>query len=114
MQKRRGCGCFLVALGSILLLVSIVFGIGMCVADERAGERHQAWVTEYNKQVEALDSIQDEALRDSLFAELPTPYVRQGGFASIFGIIFGGAGVLLACIPLIVGIILMNKKRKNN
>ena len=97
MQKRRGCGCFLVALGTMLLLVSITFGIGMCVADEEAGEKHEAWVTEYNKQV-----------------ELPVPYIRQGGFASIFGIIVGCAGVLVACIPLIVGIILMNKKRKNN
>lgn len=110
MQKRRGCGCFLVALGTMLLLVSITFGIGMCVADEEAGEKHEAWVAKYK----ALDSIQDEAQRDSLLAELPVPYIRQGGFASIFGIIVGCAGVLVACIPLIVGIILMNKKRKNN
>lgn len=116
MERRKsykgGCGCLLTVLGSFIVLCSVIFAFALYVADEDAGEKHDAWVAEYNEQVSALDSIQDVAVRDSLIETIPAPYVRQGGFATLAGIIFGGIGLIVGVIPLIVGLVLIRKHRR--
>lgn len=116
MERKKsysgGCGCALVLLGAIVVLVSVVFAAAMVTADVNAGEKHEARIKEYNELVAALDSIEDEALRDSLVAEIPQPNVRQGGFASMFGLLGGLAGVVIGAVPLTVGIILIVRHRR--
>ena len=116
MERKKsykgGCGCILTVIGGVIILCSIIFGLIMYVADEDAGEKHDAWIEEYNGQVAALDSIQDEAVRDSLIEAIPAPYVRQGGFATIFGIFFGGIGVIIGIIPVIIGLVLIVRHRR--
>lgn len=110
---KGGCGCLLVVLGGFILALSIFVAVVMVVADIDAGHKHEAWVEEYNHQVAVLDSIQDESLRDSLIAEIPRPYIRQGGFAAMFGLAAGGVGIIIGAVPLIIGIILIFLHRRN-
>jgi hypothetical protein len=116
MERKKtysgGCGCALVVLGAIVVLVSVVFAAAMVTADVDASKKHEAWINEYNEQVAALDSIGDEALRDSLVADIPQPYVRQGGFASMFGLLGGLAGVVVGAVPLTIGIFLIVRHRR--
>lgn len=104
-----GCGCLLVMLGAIAIGLAVAFAVAMVYADKEAGEKHETEWEEYNAQVAQLDSIQDVALRDSLIEEIPRPYIRQGGFAALFGIFTGLGVVIIASFPLAIGCILLVK-----
>ena len=109
---KRGCGCLLMLIGAILVAAAFVFVMGSNLADKEAGERNEAEWKVYNQQIEALDSIADEAVRDSIAETLPRPYIRQGGFATMFGLFIGAIVVVIALIPLGVGTYLYAKNRK--
>ncbi|MBP5777909.1 MAG: hypothetical protein J6W56_10210 [Prevotella sp.] len=115
----RGCGCTLVIVSSLVILMALLFAGVIIKADIDAGEEHEKVWEQYRQQVAAYDSIPDVAVRDSLVAELPCPHIRQGGFASIFGIVIGGGVILVALVPFIIGWVLIiinhyKKKRESN
>ena len=108
MSFSKGCGCLLVAVGSVAMLFAVVFAWALCVADDDAGKKNKAEWEVYNAWAKQLDTIEDSVMVDSLMASHPQPIIRQGGFASAFGIVFG--------LPLGIGCILLvrhaQKKRK--
>ena len=112
----KGCGWLLIIVSVVMILVAVLIAGVAIWADIDAGEKHEAKWKEYNQQVVAYDSIPDKAVRDSLIAELPRPYIRQGGFAALFVMVLGGGVILIALVPLVVGCVLImihrRKKRK--
>jgi len=109
---KRGCGCSLIILGTVLICAAFTFALAAYVADENAGKENEAQWEVYNQQIAALDSIADEAVRDSIAQELPSPHIRQGGFATLFGFFFGFIIVVIALIPLGIGTYLYVKNKK--
>ena len=109
---KRGCGCLLLILGAVLISAAVIFALASYVADEHAGKENEAQWEVYNQQIAALDSIADEAVRDSIAQELPAPHIRQGGFATLFGFFFGFIIVVIALIPLGIGTYLYVKNKK--
>ena len=109
---KRGCGCSLLILGAVLICAAVICALASYVADEHAGKENEAQWEVYNQQIAALDSIADEAVRDSIAQELPAPHIRQGGFATLFGFFFGFIIVVIALIPLGIGAYLYAKNRK--
>ena len=103
------------AMGVVFILAAFILVMGTNLADKEAGEKNKAQWEAYHKQVEAMDSITDVALRDSLIQELPRPVIRQGGFATMFALFFGLIIVGIALLPLGIGAYLVakNKKIKN-
>ena len=79
------------------------------------------WYYVYGEQTHETDMaylmfpIADTELRDSLKADMPVPIIRQGGFATIFGILMGVGIIIIAAFPLSIGCILLvrySKKRE--
>jgi hypothetical protein len=111
--NKRGCGCLLVVIAAAMVAAAVVFLVASYVADEDAGMKNkQAW-EEYNANIPTIDSLEKAGVPDSIIAEkYPRPYIRQGGFATLFGAVIAFAITLVALIPLIIGLILMRKSRK--
>ena len=116
MSFSKGCGCLLVAVGSVAMLFAVVFAWALCVADDDAGKKNKAEWEVYNAWAKQLDTLEDSVMVDSLMASHPQPIIRQGGFASAFGIVFGLGVIVIAAFPLGIGCILLvrhaQKKRK--
>lgn len=112
MTTRRGCGCVLVVVAAVMVAVAAVFLAGSYMADEKAGvENKQAW-EEYNSHLPVIDSLEKAGVPDSIIAEkYPRPYIRQGGFATMFGAFIALGITLIALIPLVIGLILMRRRR---
>ena len=109
---KKGCGCLLMVTGAFLILTAFLFVMASNLADKEAGEKNEAEWEAYRQQVEAMDSIADVALRDSLIQELHQPVIRQGGFATMFALFGGFIIVIVALIPLGIGTYLYAKNRK--
>jgi hypothetical protein len=109
---KKGCGCLLMVTGAFLILTAFFLVMGTNLADKKAGEKNEAEWAAYHQQVEAMDSIADVALRDSLIQELPHPIIRQGGIATMFALFGGFVIVVIALIPLGIGTYLYAKNRK--
>lgn len=107
-----GCGCVALAVSTFLIVMGILFAAALIISDKETEEKNVAESKAYNTQIEQLDTIADVELRDSLMAELHPPLIRQVGFASIFGFIFGGLAVVIGIILLIIGIVLIVKHRR--
>jgi len=103
----RGCGWTLIVMGIMAMLFAIFLAVALWQADEEAGVKNDADWEAYNARVEQLDTISDAAVRDSLIAEIPTPVIRQGGFATIFGLLMGLAIIVAAAFPLAIGCVLL-------
>ena len=103
----RGCGWALIVMGIMAMLFAIFLAVALWQADEEAGVKNDADWEAYNARVEQLDTISDAAVRDSLIAEIPTPVIRQGGFATIFGLLMGLAIIVAAAFPLAIGCVLL-------
>ena len=103
----RGCGWVLIAVGIMAMLFAIFLAVALWQADEEAGVKNDADWEAYNARLEQLDTISDAAVRDSLIAEIPTPVIRQGGFATIFGLLMGLAIIVAAAFPLAIGCVLL-------
>ena len=103
----------LVGIAAAMVAAAAVFLVASYVADEDAGMKNkQAW-EEYNANIPTIDSLEKAGVPDSIIAEKhPRPYLRHGGFATLFGAIIAFAITLVALIPLIIGLILMRKSRK--
>ena len=116
MSYSKGCGCLLVALGSVAILFAVAFAWGMWVADDEAGEKNDAEWEEYNAWVEQIETMEDSVTVDSLMASRPAPIIRQGGFATAFGIVIGLGIIVVAAFLLGIGCILLvrhnHKKRR--
>ena len=97
----------LIAVGIMAVLFAIFLAVALWQADEEAGVKNDADWEAYNARVEQLDTISDAAVRDSLIAEIPTPVIRQGGFATIFGLLMGLAIIVAAAFPLAIGCVLL-------
>ena len=108
----KGCGCTLIAVSVIAILFALLFALGMWSADDKAGEKNEAEWEEYNEWVAQIDSLEDRALADSLMETRQAPIIRQGGFATGFGIIIAIVVIFIASIPLIIGIVLLDKHRR--
>lgn len=105
--RHRGCGWTLIVVGIMAMLFAIFLAVALWQADEEAGVKNDADWEAYNARVEQLDTISDAAVRDSLIAEIPTPVIRQGGFATIFGLLMGLAIIVAAAFPLAIGCVLL-------
>ena len=82
-------------------------------ADKKAGEENQKQWAEYNTHLEEIDSLYDAGVPDSVIeAKYPRPLLRQGGFATIFGGFFALIIIVVALIPLGIGIFLVVKYRR--
>lgn len=108
----RGCGWVLIAVGIMAVLFAVFIAVVLWQADENAGEKNYADWEAYHARVEKLDTISDAAVRDSLIAEIPTPVIRQGGFATIFGLLMGLAIIVAAAFPLAIGCVLLVRYSK--
>ncbi len=108
----RGCGWVLIAAGIMAMLFAILLAVALWQSDEEAGVKNDADWEAYNARVEQLDTISDAAVRDSLIAEIPTPVIRQGGFATIFGLLMGLAIIVAAAFPLAIGCVLLVRYSK--
>lgn len=95
---KRIFGFIFFTLGLLLILFALWMGVGSTVADQEAGKQNEAEWKEYNEWVAQVDTITDEAVVDSLMDTRKAPPIRQGGFATAFGIVF-------AIIILIPGIL---------
>ena len=105
----------LVGIAAAMVAAAAVFLVASYVADEDAGMKNkQAW-EEYNANIPVIDSLEKAGVPDSIIAEkYPKPYIRQGGFATLFGAVVAFAITLVALIPLVIGLILMRKSRKKS
>lgn len=110
--RHRGCGWTLIVVGIMAMLFAIFLAVALWQADEEAGVKNDADWEAYNARVEQLDTISDAAVRDSLIAEIPTPVIRQGGFATIFGLLMGLAIIVAAAFPLAIGCVLLVRYSK--
>lgn len=108
----RGCGWTLIVVGIMAMLFAIFLAVALWQADEEAGVKNDADWEAYNARVEQLDTISDATVRDSLIAEIPTPVIRQGGFATIFGLLMGLAIIVAAAFPLAIGCVLLVRYSK--
>lgn len=108
-------GIILTVFGGIGIVGSILFAVANVAADERAAERNEKAWENYNAWVEEINStVEDSTLAATLIELKPQPPIRQGGFASAFGIFFALCFIAIAAIPLVVGIIFLGiaKRRK--
>lgn len=105
----------LVVIAAAMVAAAAVFLVASYVADEDAGMKNkQAW-EEYNAHIPTIDSLEKAGVPDSIIAEkYPKPYIRQGGFATLFGAVVAFAITLVALISLVIGLILMRKSRKKS
>lgn len=110
MSKRpiaKGCGWSLISLAVIAVLFAFFMACGSVVADKHAGEENEKEWTEYNAWTAQLDQMEDTLRADSLRETRQAPHIRQGGFASMFGIFFGLCIIIIALIPLGIGLYLI-------
>ncbi len=103
IKFQKGCGCSLVVIGSLAVVLAIIVAVVAISADENAAVANQKEWAEYNAWVAEIDTISDDAVVDSLLGTRNAPITRQGGFASAFGVLSGIILMLLAALPLSVG-----------
>lgn len=115
MKKRvfyKGFGCFLVAVGAVIILCAILLAIGSCVSDMEAGKTNEAQWEEYTAWMEEIQATADSVTVDSLLATREQPLIRQGGFATAFGFIAAFVIIIVALIPLLTGGLMIHNVRK--
>lgn len=106
-------GIILIVFGGVAILAAILLAIGSVAADQKGAEKNEAEWKEYNEWLEQVVTAADSTEVEALIAERDKPVIRQGGFASAFGIFFALCIIAIAAIPLIVGIVLIGRyKRK--
>ena len=89
----RGCGCL----------------------DVEGGNKNEAEWAEYEKNLPVIDSLYDAGVPDSIIGELyPQPIIRQGGFATIFGGAFAFLILIVALIPIIIGVVMLRRHKKRS
>lgn len=104
---RKGCGCVLAVIGALIMACSIGFAVAMYCADEKAREENEAQWDVYNNNQSVIDSLYEAGVPDSLISErYPQPVIRQGGFATAFGVIGAIVGLIVGAIPFAIGMIL--------
>ena len=113
-----GWGCALAIVGDLVMAAGLIFALAMYNADEEAAEQNKADWEVYNKeqvkidaQVDSLTAVYGEEIPDSLYPEnpIPTPFIRQGGFATVFGVLGAIVCIIFGSIPLIIGLVLWVK-----
>lgn len=109
----RGCGCAPSIVGALLVAFALTLALSCYSADKKAGEENQKQWAEYSTHLEEIDSLYDAGVPDSVIeAKYPRPLLRQGGFATIFGGFFALIIIVVALIPLGIGIFLVVKYRR--
>lgn len=109
----RGCGCALSIVGALLAAFALTLALSCYSADKKAGEENQKQWAEYSTHLEEIDSLYDAGVPYSVIeAKYPRPLLRQGGFATIFGGFFALIIIVVALIPLGIGIFLVVKYRR--
>ena len=111
MKIRKGCGCISAIVGLLMMVSAIIFVVACYVADKQAGEENAAQWKEYNSHKEEIDSLESAGVADSIIYErYPQPLIRQGGFATLFGGVFGLVVFGVGAVPFTVGLLLYYKK----
>lgn len=111
----RGCGCLLLAVGVMLAVCAIIIGVTGVVLDVEGGNKNEAEWAEYEKNLPVIDSLYDAGVPDSIIGELyPQPIIRQGGFATIFGGAFAFLILIVALIPIIIGVVMLRRHKKRS
>ena len=109
----RGCGCVLSIVGALAIVIALFIAFTCYSADKESGEENERQWAEYNTHLEEIDSLYDAGVPDSVIeAKYPRPLLRQGGFATIFGGFFALIIIVVALIPLGIGIFLVVKYRR--
>lgn len=109
----RGCGCALSVVGALAIVIALFIAFTCYSADKEAGEENRKQWAEYNSHQVEIDSLYDAGVPDSVIeAKYPRPLLRQGGFATIFGGFFALIIIVVALIPLGIGIFLVVKYRR--
>lgn len=109
----RGCGCALSIVGALAIVIALFIAFTCYSADKEAGEENERQWAEYSTHLEEIDSLYDAGVPDSVIeAKYPRPLLRQGGFATIFGGFFALIIIVVALIPLGIGIFLVVKYRR--
>ncbi|MBO7338077.1 MAG: hypothetical protein J6U33_05505 [Paludibacteraceae bacterium] len=109
----RGCGCALSVVGALAIVLALFIAFTCYSADKKAGDENREQWAEYNSHQTEIDSLYDAGVPDSVIeAKYPRPLLRQGGFATIFGGFFALIIIVVALIPLGIGIFLVVKYRR--
>lgn len=109
----RGCGCALSVVGALAIVLALFIAFTCYSADKKAGDENREQWAEYNTHLEEIDSLYDAGVPDSVIeAKYPRPLLRQGGFATIFGGFFALIIIVVALVPLGIGIFLVVKYRR--
>ncbi len=110
---RRGCGCLLVTIGVVIALFALFIAVASVIGEENGYEKNEAEWEAYNANLPVIDSLYEAGVPDSIIEQqYPQPQIRQGGFAVIFGGITAVVILIVGVIPLIIGIVLLRKKRR--
>ena len=110
MKPKKGCGCLLVAVGACLVALGLFIVVVSYVADNEAGEENQQEWVDYQAAQPTIDSLRQIGVPDSVLHErYPAPHIRQGGFFFLFGGAFAFGIIVVAVIPLLVGLLLLRK-----
>ncbi|MBO6005823.1 MAG: hypothetical protein J6P49_03075, partial [Paludibacteraceae bacterium] len=109
----RGCGCALSGVGALAIVWALFLAVTCYSADKKAGDENREQWAEYNSHQTEIDSLYDAGVPDSVIeAKYPRPLLRQGGFATIFGGFFALIIIVVALVPLGIGIFLVVKYRR--
>lgn len=109
----RGCGCALSVVGALAIVLALFIAFTCYSADKKAGDENREQWAEYNSHQTEIDSLYDAGVPDSVIeAKYPRPLLRQGGFATIFGGFFALIIIVVALVPLGIGIFLVVKYRR--
>lgn len=100
-------GISLITIGALALLFAFVFAGASISSDIKAEEQNKAQWDEYNAWVAQLKSMEDQVLADSLRETRTAPIIRQGGFASIFGVLFAITVCVIAAVLIAIGCFLL-------
>ena len=109
----RGCGCVLSIVGALAIVIALFIAFTCYSADKKAGDENREQWAEYKRHQTEIDSLYDAGVPDSVIeAKYPRPLLRQGGFATIFGGFFALIIIVVALVPLGIGIFLVVKYRR--
>jgi uncharacterized membrane protein len=111
----KGCGCLLVVVSAVVMVVALVFAILIYQADVEAAENNQAAWEAYERQQPTIDSLEQAGVPDSVICQqYPRPVIRQGYFATaIMGFLALGV-VVIAAFPLAIGCIMLVRYNRKN
>ncbi len=112
--KKAG-GCLLAVIGAMMIVCGIFFAVACYTADVDAGKKNHAQWEEYNNHLTTIDSLMEVGVPDSIIdAQYPRPILRQGGFATLFGGLIALVIIVVALIPLAIGLLLYRSGKKNS